>query len=71
MAKTNTENLVEARAKVNLKYDKTIVKIGDTFQIRESDIDAMLEKGYIDYVPPVNQQTNVPPVDPPDNGEGK
>lgn len=61
MAKTdkNTENMLEVTAKINLKYDTDIKKAGDKLKIRESDLKTMLEKGYIEYTPPVQTESEV------------
>jgi len=58
-----TEKMIEVTAKVNLKYDNEIKKIGDKLNIRESDLKNMQEKGYIDYTAPIEpQETVVPPA---------
>ncbi|CAB1242639.1 conserved hypothetical protein [Clostridiaceae bacterium BL-3] len=56
------ENVVEVTAKVNIKYDNDIKKAGGKLKIRESDLKELQGKGYISYIPPVqNQQTSQNP----------
>ncbi|GIM29820.1 hypothetical protein CPJCM30710_24860 [Clostridium polyendosporum] len=41
---------VKVKAKINLKYDRDIIKIGEEFAVRKSDVTGMSEKGYIETV---------------------
>lgn len=51
-ATKNNENMVEVTAKINLKYDNDIKKAGEKLQIRESDLESMKKRDYINYTPP-------------------
>lgn len=53
---------IKAKAKVNLKYDKDIVKNGGEFLIRKSDVDAV--KDYAEIL------TKIEPEDPSKDPEG-
>ncbi|OAA93010.1 hypothetical protein [Clostridium coskatii] len=65
------ENMIEVTAKVNMKYDTDIKKVGEKLKIRESDLKELQDKGYISYTPPVqtqqpgqgNGQQTPPPAD--------
>lgn len=64
------ERNVKVKAKVNLKYDSDVVKIGKELDIRQSDLKELQDKGYISYTPPVQTQQieqdngqQVPPAD--------
>ncbi|OAA91254.1 hypothetical protein [Clostridium ljungdahlii] len=50
------ERNVKVKAKVNLKYDSDVVKMGSELEIRDSDLKEMKDKGYISYTPPVQTQ---------------
>lgn len=41
------KNLVEAKALVNLKYDKDFFGVGSEFKIRKEDAEEMSSKGYV------------------------
>lgn len=41
---------VKVKAKINLKYDIDIIKIGQEFLVRKSDLMVMAENGYIEMV---------------------
>ncbi|APM41392.1 hypothetical protein [Clostridium kluyveri] len=67
MAKKTTaeeERNVKVKAKVNLKYDSDVVKIGQELDIRQSDLEELQNKGYISYTPPVQleQDDQTPPA---------
>lgn len=71
-ANENTEKSIEVTAKVNLKYDNEIKKIGEKLEIRESDLEELRDNGYIDYTPPANQTPNTnQTAPPPANADGK
>ncbi|KAA8676197.1 hypothetical protein ACFHWD_14560 [Clostridium sp. MT-14] len=56
------ETMVEVTLKLNMKYDNEIKKAGEKLKIRESDLKELQGKGYISYIPPVqNQQTSQNP----------
>ena len=63
------ERNIKVKAKVNLKYDEDVIKIGEDFDIRESDLEDMLKSEYIDYTPAVqqSQQGDNTEITPPDN----
>lgn len=53
------ERTIKVKAKVNLKYDDDLIKIGKEFDIRESDLEDMRKNDYIDYTS--KEQQTVPP----------
>lgn len=55
-SKDNKENMVEVTAKVNIRYDKVSIKANQKFEIRESDLEGLKNKGYISHVPPTSQE---------------
>jgi hypothetical protein len=60
---TSKENVIEVTAKVNIKYDNDIKKVGEKLKIRESDLKELQGKGYINYTAPAQNQQ--PPQSPP------
>lgn len=54
--KAAEERNVKVKAKVNLKYDSDVVKIGGEFDIRQSDLEELQNKEYVSYTPPVQTQ---------------
>lgn len=42
--------MVNAKALVNLKYDKDCFKIGEELKVRASEVEAMEGKGYIEVL---------------------
>ncbi|ADK16178.1 hypothetical protein [Clostridium ljungdahlii] len=50
------ERNVKVKAKVNLKYDSDVVKMGGELEIRESDLEELQNKEYVSYTPPVQTQ---------------
>lgn len=42
--------MVNAKALVNIKYDKNCFKIGDALKVRASEVEAMEGKGYIEVL---------------------
>ncbi|HBJ2602288.1 TPA: hypothetical protein LA751_001567 [Clostridium botulinum] len=50
MSKKKEENLVKAKAKVYLKYDKDFFKIGEELKVRIEDAKEMVEKEYIELL---------------------
>jgi len=61
---TEEERNVKVKAKVNLKYDSDVVKIGQELNIRQSDLEELQNKGYISYTPLVQseQDDRTPPA---------
>ena len=53
---TEEERNIKVKAKVNLKYDSDVVKIGEELEIRESDLKELQDKEYVSYTPPVQTQ---------------
>lgn len=42
--------MVNVEALVNLKYDKEVCSIGDTFKIKKKHLKEMTEKGYVTLI---------------------
>lgn len=58
---------IKVKAKVNLKYDKDVIKIGEEFLIRESDVKDI--KDYIEILTKI--EPTKPPTEPPnENSNG-
>lgn len=66
---TSKENVVEVTVKLNIKYDNEIKKAGEKLKIRESDLEELKKKGYIEYIPATSpgnaQASQQPPQSPP------
>lgn len=56
MATSSKENMIEVTAKVNIRYDKVSIKADQKFEIRESDLEGLKNKGYISYKPAAQSQ---------------
>ncbi len=64
MSKKKEENLVKAKVKVYLKYDKDCFKIGEEIKIRIEDAKEMVEKEYIELLEELpKEDTQVPGED--------
>lgn len=50
------ERIVKVKAKINLKYDKDVIKIKQEFLIRESDVEPM--KDYIEVIGKIEKATD-------------
>lgn len=55
-SKDNKENMVKVTAKVNIRYDKVSIKADQKFEIRESDLEGLKNKGYVYYEPAAQSQ---------------
>lgn len=55
---------IKVRARVNLKYDKDVIKIGQEFLVRKSDIEEI--KDYVEVLEKTNTEED---GDGKDNGE--
>lgn len=55
-SKDNKENTVKVTAKVNIRYDKVSIKADQKFEIRESDLEGLKNKGYVSYEPAAQSQ---------------
>jgi hypothetical protein len=44
------ESLIEVKALINIKYDKKVVKAGQTFEIKESDVEEVVGKGCVEVL---------------------
>ena len=58
------KRIVKVKARVNLKYDKDVIKIGQEFLVRKSDIEEI--KDYVEVLEKTNTEED---GDGKDNGE--
>lgn len=52
---------IKVKAKINLKYDKDVIKIGQEFLVRKSDIEAI--KDYIEVLEEIEDSNETPKED--------
>ncbi|MBY6871673.1 hypothetical protein HYH37_00405 [Clostridium botulinum] len=69
MSKKKEENLVKAKAKVYLKYDKDFFKIGEELKVRIEDAKEMVEKEYVELLENLPKEDTETPGEDIEEGE--
>ncbi|SCJ52183.1 Uncharacterised protein [uncultured Clostridium sp.] len=61
MAKAKT---YKVKALINIKYDKTVAKIGEELKVKKNDLEELIKNGYVEALEEIKDDDN------PKDGEG-